>query len=73
MQSFQKEDWRAREFDKQFADEMKGVDCKTAFEEEGDVNYTYSHMEHVMKEIATELWQMVKKKNQREEESKEKI
>ena len=52
---------------------MKGIDCKTGLEEEGDVTYVSSHMENAMKEVANAIWPIKKKTNQREEESREVI
>ena len=73
VQSFQKENEKAKRFDAKFAEEMKGIDCKTVLEEEGEVNYVYSHMENAMKETANAIWPMKKKTNRREEESGEVI
>ena len=38
------EEWRAQEFYIQFAEEMKGIDCKLALEEEGDMNNPFSEL-----------------------------
>ena len=61
--SFQYEDWRAKWFDNQYANQVNEIDFKEALEQQGDVHFVYGQLEFIMQELATELWPITKEKS----------
>ena len=66
--SFQAEDWRAQWFDHHYARQVDEMDFKEALQEQGDVYFAYNQFERVMQELATDLWPVMKKTEQKDKE-----